>query len=158
MTDRLDVLIRELSPSSELVGVSGELTESLHADLENLPDLDPRLLTVNAAEPYRLKLACMRLKVQNTAARIADRQPHRPGVDYADRDELLADLAIVDRSLRENGGTLIADRLLADAVRSIALVGLHLATLDIREHADAHHHAIGLMVDRLGELDSAYEV
>ncbi|RLV56179.1 phosphoenolpyruvate carboxylase [Aeromicrobium phragmitis] len=157
VTDRLDVLIRELSPSSELVGVSQKLTDSLSVDLANLPDLDPRLLTVNAAEPYRLKLACMRLKVHNTEARIAHAQPHRTGWDYADRDELLADLAIVDRSLRENGGSRIADRLLADAIRSIALVGLHLATLDVREHADAHHHTIGLMVDRLGELDSAYE-
>ncbi|OUZ07675.1 phosphoenolpyruvate carboxylase [Aeromicrobium sp. PE09-221] len=155
--EQLDLLIRELSPSDELAGVSDELLESLEADREHLPDLDPRLLVVNAAEPYRLKLSCMRLKMQNTASRIAQAQHHRPGWDYANRDELLDDLFIVDRSLRAHGGERIADRMLADAIRQISLVGLHLATLDIREHADAHHHAIGLMVDRLGEHERDYE-
>ena len=51
--------------------VTPELEASLARDLEKLPELDPRYRRLNAEEPYRLKLTCMRLKLLNTRSRLA---------------------------------------------------------------------------------------
>ncbi|HWS34569.1 MAG TPA: phosphoenolpyruvate carboxylase, partial [Actinoplanes sp.] len=77
-------LITALSVSARLAPVSDELAASLAADLERLPNLDARLLAINAEEPYRLKLSCVRAKLANTRQRNRMGAPHEPGLDYAD--------------------------------------------------------------------------
>ncbi|MBM9468622.1 phosphoenolpyruvate carboxylase [Nakamurella leprariae] len=153
----IDEAIRMLSSSVDIVAVSPALLASVEQDLARLPRLDPRVKELNRAEPYRLKLTCVKAKLINTAARVAGDRQHEPGRDYADRAELLADLAVVHDSLVEHAGELAAGGVLATVRRTLAAVGLHAATMDIREHADAHHHVIGLLLDRLGELPGPYE-
>jgi phosphoenolpyruvate carboxylase len=145
----IDELRADLSSSVRITGVTAELEASLAADLERLPELDPRYRRLNAEEPYRLKLTCVRHKLLNTRARLARRRAHEPGRDYLGAGELLADLALVRDSLLLHRGDLIARGRLEQAMRTLAAFGLHLATLDVREHADAHHHAVGQLFDRL---------
>ena len=82
--------------------------------------------------------------------------PHRPGVDYLGPTGYLEDLALIDRSLRAHLGGRIADGTLARARRTARALGLHLAELDIREHSERHHQALGAVYDALGELDKPY--
>ncbi|WP_411375489.1 phosphoenolpyruvate carboxylase [Arthrobacter sp. MPF02] len=146
----IDELISILSNSTALAGADKELLESIDADLEKLPGLDKRVLELNAQEPYRLKLTCIKAKLINTGKRVAVNSNHEHGRDYSGTDELLADLELLELSLRNHSASLAADGALARVRRAIASFGLHLATLDIREHADYHHDAVGQLMDRLG--------
>ncbi|MEC5200585.1 phosphoenolpyruvate carboxylase [Arthrobacter sp. PL16] len=152
----IDKLISSLSSSTAIVGASEELTASIERDLANLPRLDKRVLELNAQEPYRLKLTCVKAKLLNTAARVQHQTAHERGRDYSDTAEVLADLQLLGDSLREHSASLAADGALATASRVISSFGLHLATLDIREHADMHHDVVAQLTDRLGELDVPY--
>lgn len=145
----VDELRADLSSSVQIVSATPELTASLRRDLDALPEIEPRYRRLNAEEPYRLKLTCMRQKLLNTRTRLAEGRPHASGRSYADTQELLAELALVRDSLLADRGELIARGRVERAIRTIAAFGLNLATLDVREHADAHHHAVGQLLDRV---------
>ncbi|MDQ0798477.1 phosphoenolpyruvate carboxylase [Arthrobacter sp. SLBN-112] len=146
----IDELISVLSNSTALAGADQALLESIDTDLKNLPGLDKRVLELNAQEPYRLKLTCIKAKLINTGKRVAVNSNHEHGRDYNATDELMADLHLLELSLRNHSAALAADGSLARVRRAIASFGLHLATLDIREHADHHHDAVGQLMDRIG--------
>lgn len=153
---RVDGLLGALSSSTQIVTVSEALSESISTDLSHLPGLDPRVLELNREEPYRLKLTCVKAKLLNTRLRMSEHRAHEPGRDYADGAELTADLVLVSDSLAANGASLAADGIVAKARRVVAASRLHAATMDIREHAEAHHHTVGQLVDRLGEHTVPY--
>ncbi|MEO3750387.1 phosphoenolpyruvate carboxylase [Streptomyces sp. B6B3] len=152
----IDELRGALSNSIRNSGASQELLDSLQSDLDALPEITPRYKRLNAEEPYRLKITCIRQKLLNTRARLARSTQHVPGRDYLGTGGLLADLAVVQTSLREHRGGLIADGRVERLMRTVAAFGLQLATMDVREHADAHHHALGQLFDRLGEESWRY--
>ncbi|WP_324644049.1 phosphoenolpyruvate carboxylase [Pseudarthrobacter sp. LT1] len=146
----IDELISILSNSTALAGADQTLLESIDEDLRKLPGLDKRVLELNAQEPYRLKLTCIKAKLINTGKRVAANSNHEHGRDYSGTEELMADLNLLELSLRNHSAALAADGSLARVRRAIASFGLHLATLDIREHADHHHDAVGQLMDRIG--------
>ncbi|SCD80528.1 phosphoenolpyruvate carboxylase [Streptomyces sp. SolWspMP-5a-2] len=154
--EMIDELRGFLSNSIRYTGATEELLDSLRADLELLPEISPRYKRLNAEEPYRLKATCIRQKLENTKQRLAKGTPHEDGRDYLGTAELLADLVLIQTSLREHRGGLFADGRMNRTIRTLSAFGLQLATMDVREHADAHHHALGQLFDRLGEESWRY--
>ena len=148
----LDGLINEVSVSRRLRGVSLDLAASLAKDLDALPEVAERFRRVNAEEPYRLKARCIKAKLANTRARLARGTPHLPGRDYRGSADLIADLELIRASLARNSGQLTALGRLASTIRTVSCFGLHLATLDVREHAGPHHAVLAQLYALVGEV------
>ncbi|MEU6660698.1 phosphoenolpyruvate carboxylase [Streptomyces sp. NPDC046821] len=152
----VDELRGFLSNSVRYSGATDELLASLQSDLDRLPEISPRYKRLNSEEPYRLKATCIRQKLENTKLRLAKGTAHEEGRDYLGTGELLHDLTLVQNSLRAHRGGLFAEGRMNRIIRTLAAFGLQLATMDVREHADAHHHALGQLFDRLGEESWRY--
>ncbi len=138
----MDQLRQMLSVSTRIAGATPELTASVERDLKNIPEFEDRFLRLNQQEPYRLKATAIVHRLAFTRNRHAAGTAHVPGRDYANSAELIADLSLMRDSLFANRGELIATGLLERTIRSIAAFGLTHATLDIREHSDAHHNLL----------------
>jgi phosphoenolpyruvate carboxylase len=161
LSEAVEDLVEALSVSTRTASVSAELEQSLTDDAAVLPEVAVAYARRNADEPYRLKCSYIRARLANTAARAGTVARHRPGVargfggvpryDYADAAELIEDLDVMRRSLEANRCEGLAGASLARALRLAQMVGLQLATMDVREHASAHHRAVGSLYGRLGE-------
>jgi phosphoenolpyruvate carboxylase len=150
-TSLLDELVQELGVSTRVVGISEGLRQSLALDRRQLPEVYDRYIRLNAEEPYRLKCSYILARLANTRERIAADAPHQPGIDYLGAETFIADLEVMDRSLRAHLGARIADGTLARALRCARSLGLHLAALDVREHAERHHAALAALYRQAGE-------
>ena len=150
LVEVVDALTGDLSISTRAVGVSRELVEDLERDRELMPSVFERWRRLDADEPYRLKCSYIRERLLATSGRTASGAPHRPGYDYAGVDAVIAELGVLHRSLLANRGELIAEGTVGRALRTIQAIGLQLATMDVREHADRHFHAVSVLFDRLG--------
>src|SRR5205085_6216148 len=124
----VDALVRDLSISTRIVPVSENLLLSLAEDRIVMPEVYDRSVRLYGEEPYRLKCAYIRQRLENTATRAAEGTPHVDGLDYRDRFQLLAELAVMATSLRTNRGGTAAAGIVARMMRTASTFGLHLAT------------------------------
>ncbi len=152
----VESLVNELSTSTQIIGVSAALEQSLAEDSRQLPGVVERWGRVNAEEPYRLKASFIRQRLRNTQRRLAEARMVPGPEEYLDSAALLEDLELMRGSLLANRGQLIAEGLLARVIRSVTCFGFGLATLDIREDAGRHHVTLAAVFDGLGELRQPY--
>jgi phosphoenolpyruvate carboxylase len=138
----MDELRQMLSVSTRITGVSKSLLDSVEEDLKHIPEFEERFKRLNVQEPYRLKATAIVHRLAFTRNRHASGGEHVVHRDYNNTSELLADLALMRDSLLENRGELMATGLLERTMRTVSAFGLTHATLDVREHSDAHHHTL----------------
>ncbi|MBW3555488.1 MAG: phosphoenolpyruvate carboxylase [Actinobacteria bacterium] len=152
----VDALVTQLSLSTQIIGISAELEESLVADAAQLPEVVQQYGRLNAEEPYRLKASFIRERLRRTQRRLADARPLPAPDEYQDAGALLRDLGLLRESLLANRGQLIAEGSLARLIRTVTSFRFHLAQLDIREHAERHHVVLAELIDGLGDLREPY--
>jgi phosphoenolpyruvate carboxylase len=138
----MNALRQMLSVSTKIVGATPELTASVEKDLKHIPEFEQRFLRLNAEEPYRLKATAIVHRLAFTRDRHAKGGAHVANRDYANTAELLEDLVLMRDSLLAHRGELIATGLLERTIRTIAAFGINHATMDVREHSDAHHNVL----------------
>lgn len=147
---RVRNLRRELTQSTRLVPASEELLLKLEEDREQIT-LPAHVVRRHIHEPYALKLCIIEVRLKATLQHLgALTDFHAEGPSfvaqfpaYQRSSELVADLSLLQRSLRENrAGDLAYRGVLADLVTQAQVFGFHLATLDIRQHSDEHAKAV----------------
>jgi phosphoenolpyruvate carboxylase len=154
----IEELSHRLGQSVRQVGISAELHESLAADAAHFPKVAELLEQRNPYEPYRQKCTYIREKLLRSLEHTNKHIPDwgsagslpAPGTFYHRRAELLDDLQIMERSLRANHGTAVADGALRVLVRQVEVFGLHMATLDIRQHSERHTSALAEVLAHAG--------
>ncbi|MGB3364357.1 MAG: phosphoenolpyruvate carboxylase [Thermodesulfobacteriota bacterium] len=141
--EQVERLINQLSASKKQVHVSSELIDSIDRDKKLLKhDSGIR----NSDESYRIKLSYIKSKIIGTQKRI---KGEIYNISYANKDQLIDDLEIIDRSLRENRGEMLADSTLKKLIRQVSVFGFHMAKLDIRQNSEVHVRAIQEITKRL---------
>jgi phosphoenolpyruvate carboxylase len=132
----VDDLQEQLSLSTHQVRASTRLQEKFESYGESLTGAQAEVGRQPPAEIYRRFLAYVLYRLRATREAPA-------GVDgYAEAASFIADLMIARDSLVENAAGEVAEGLLDPLLRQAETFGFHLHTLDIRQHARVHAHAV----------------
>ena len=156
-------LDRMLPHSIRRVAASSRLQASLRRDERRMPRLAERLERRNEAERYRHKVRYMAARLQATLEADYGRLDTRAmnfddarlnssesdGVPYDSARDFVEDLEAIAESLRGHGANAGAETVVQPLIDRARAFGFHLATLDIRDHADRFHTAADAVLNGL---------
>ena len=128
----------ELSLSAMLV----DFPPAMKALAEKSPDTNAHRMD----EPYRRALTGMYARLAATLKSLtggdAARHAVEPQNPYADANSFLADLKIIQTSLKSHHAQALAAQRLDPLIRAVEVFGFHLATVDLRQSSDQHEKAV----------------
>ena len=147
--------VHELGAELSISGTLAPATPELLALAERSPDRSPH----RADEPYRRALIGIYARLAATLAELTGTQALRPVAapqdPYAGAEELLAELQIIECSLRAHRGEALVAPRLAPLMRAVQVFGLHLATLDLRQNSDRHEAVVAELL-RAARIEPDY--
>ena len=156
-------LIQLLSLSLHWSEILPELLESLEQDQVKLPEIYDALAIRYRQEPYRLKLAYIVERLENTLDRSQKLYNgdhlQEQGLElqntamYQTGDEFLAELQLIQHSLKETG---LVCQELEKLICQIEIYGFNLAQLDLRHESSRHSNTINEITEYLGVLPKPY--
>ena len=129
----------ELSLSAMLV----DFPPAMKALAEKSPDTNAHRMD----EPYRRALTGMYARLAATLKALtggdAARHAIEPQNPYANSGSFLADLKIIQASLKSHHAQALAAQRLDPLIRAVEVFGFHLATVDLRQSSDQHEKVVG---------------
>jgi phosphoenolpyruvate carboxylase len=142
----LGLILDLLTSSAQQAPISGALEQRLEGYLHALNTTGPQAFGERFEfESYRRFLSCIRVRLAGVggsmgAATVDAALAGLPA--YKSALEFLGDLEILQASLVENRGPRLAHALIDPLILEVRTYGLHLQTLDIRQHARLHAAAL----------------
>jgi phosphoenolpyruvate carboxylase len=159
----IDRLTELLSLSLHWSEVLPELLESLEQDQVKMPDVYDHLAIRYRQEPYRLKLAYIKQRLENTYERSLRMYEGDPFADryaepttapfYRYGEEFLAELQLIQRNLQATG---LNCQDLDTLVCQAQIFGFNLAQLDLRQESSRHSDALDEITQYLQVLPKPY--
>jgi phosphoenolpyruvate carboxylase len=160
---RLDEIIDLLTSSAQQRPVSEALLERLRAYVAQVHTPEAQVFgSQYEFEYYRRFVICLKARIQRTLERAGEMPDSGGGVPstpytlardhdkltqalraYCSVQDFVDDLETLRASLAANGGIRIARTLVDPLILQVRTFGLHLHTLDIRQHARIHAAALG---------------
>ncbi|HEY7615269.1 MAG TPA: phosphoenolpyruvate carboxylase, partial [Terriglobales bacterium] len=128
--------LNQLSSSVQQVGVSEKLRARLGEYREVIGDQAAQMARISKTELCRRFLNFVLIRLRHSRDQAADPKAYETAAEFE------GDICLLRDSLKSNRGERLAELVTDPLLRKVRTFGLHLSTLDIRQHADMHSQAL----------------
>ena len=134
-------LQQTIAISDDQAGVPGDYRVWVARAARPFTDARADLERRFGGQSYRIALGIIGERLNRTRARLVGGGGARRGA-YGSPEELLSDLRLMQDAMRQHGAARVAAGELQDLVWQVETFGFHLASLEVRQHADIHATAL----------------
>ncbi len=147
--------VHELGSELSMSGTLAPVTPAMQALAERSPDTNVH----RQDEPYRRALIGLYARLAATLQALTGTEALRHAVApqdaYTDPAQFLADLQVIEASLKSHHAQALVAPRLAPLMRAVQVFGFHLATLDLRQSSDVHEAVVAELL-RTARLEPDY--